>query len=60
MIFTRKNLLTGPQGLLIRFMVWGLVEVLLNYAGIDDLADYSEFLFDRPVAVMSQSHLLNR
>jgi hypothetical protein len=30
---------------------WIVVEIILNIVGIDDLADYSEFLFEQPVHV---------
>ncbi len=32
-------------------ILWVVVEVILNVAGIDDLASYSEFLFEQPVHV---------
>lgn len=33
--------------LLIRGAIWLLIELLLTLCGMDDLADYSEFLSDR-------------
>ena len=30
-----------------RIMMWLVLEVLLNLAGTDNLADYSEFIFER-------------
>lgn len=41
--------------LLPRLLFWLAAEILLNYAGIDDLADYSEFLFEKPIAVIAQN-----
>lgn len=35
------------QQLLVSLGLWLIAEVFLNLAGIDDLADYSEYLFDR-------------
>ena len=35
---------------LVRAVVWVAAEVLLNCVGIDDLADYSEFIFERHVS----------
>lgn len=32
---------------LVRTVVWVSAEILLNCLGIDDLADYSEFVFER-------------
>ena len=32
---------------LYRVMVWLAAEVILNCVGLDDLADYSEFVFER-------------
>ena len=31
----------------IKAMVWVIAEILLNFIGLDDLADYSEFIFER-------------
>ena len=30
-----------------RILMWLVLEVLLNLAGTDDIADYSEFIFER-------------
>ena len=35
----KKNLLT-------KMFLWLLAEILLSHLGIDDIADYSEFIFD--------------
>ncbi len=32
---------------LARTVVWLVAEILLNCLGLDDLADYSEFIFER-------------
>jgi hypothetical protein len=32
-------------------ILWVVVEVILNIVGIDDLATYSEFLFEQPIHV---------
>ncbi|MFP4411967.1 hypothetical protein [Coleofasciculus sp.] len=34
---------------------WVLSEIVLNLLGLDDLADYSEFIFD-PEVIVSQHH----
>jgi hypothetical protein len=34
---------------------WILSEIVLNMLGLDDLADYSEFIFD-PEVIISQYH----
>lgn len=48
--------------LLIRGSIWLSIELLLTICGLDDLADYSEFLSDRyaafaqPVALFTLPH----
>ncbi len=37
--------------LLLKTVVWLVAEILLNFLGLDNLADYSEFIFDRDVVV---------
>lgn len=32
---------------LLKVMVWVVAEILLNFIGLDDLADYSEYIFER-------------
>jgi hypothetical protein len=34
------------KNLMFRTTVWIVAEILLNVIGIDDLADYSEFVFE--------------
>lgn len=43
--------------LLAKTTVWLAVEILLNFLGLDNLADYSEFIFGRNVANLSQPEL---
>lgn len=43
--------------LLAKTTVWLAVEILLNLLGLDNLADYSEFIFGRNVANLSQPEL---
>ena len=35
-----------------RVFVWIAAEVILSVLGIDDLADYSEFVFDKNIPVL--------
>ena len=35
----------------VKFVLWLVVEIMLNLVGIDDLADYSEFLFEHHTVV---------
>lgn len=35
--------------LLLQSLIWVVSEALLSVAGLDDLADYSEFLFDKQI-----------
>ena len=32
--------------LIAKVVIWLLAEILFNFVGIDDLADYSEFVFE--------------
>ena len=41
------------KNFLIRTTLWLATEILLNFLGIDDVADYSEFIFERYVIVVS-------
>ncbi|VEP15474.1 conserved hypothetical protein [Hyella patelloides LEGE 07179] len=34
--------------LITKLLVWLTAEILLNFLGLDDLADYSEFVYERP------------
>lgn len=33
--------------LLLRGSIWLILEIILNCVGIDDMADYSEYIFER-------------
>ena len=35
------------QKLLVKTTLWLVAEIWLNFLGIDNLADYSEFIFER-------------
>lgn len=37
------------KGLLFRIVVWLMLEIILNLMGMDDLADYGEFIFEKKV-----------
>ncbi len=39
--------------LLVRATLWLAFEIWLNLIGLDDVADYSEFLFERHVILLS-------
>ena len=54
MLSNNSRKLTNRHRLFPRLLFWVAAEILLNYAGIDDLADYSEFLFERPIAAIHQ------
>jgi hypothetical protein len=41
-----------------RIIVWFAAEVILNCVGLDDLADYSEFVFERNTTVFDYSYRL--
>lgn len=54
MLSTKSRQMARHHGLFPRLLFWVTAEILLNYVGIDDLADYSEFLFERPIATIVQ------
>jgi hypothetical protein len=35
------------KNLLLKTMLWLIAEIVLNYVGLDNLADYGEFVFER-------------
>ena len=41
------------QKLLLIVTFWLATEICFNWLGIDDLADYSEFIFKQPLIVLS-------
>jgi len=48
------------KALLAKTTVWLAVEILLNLLGLDNLADYSEFIFGRQVTELSQPELSHK
>ena len=40
-----------------KFFVWLAAEIILSMLGIDDLADYSEFIFEKNVTVLIAQEL---
>ncbi|NEO24510.1 MULTISPECIES: hypothetical protein [unclassified Moorena] len=40
-----------------KIIVWLITEIILNLVGIDDLADYSEFIFEKQVINFNSSQL---
>lgn len=42
---------TQRKQLLIKAAAWIIAEIVLNLAGLDNLADYSEFVFDQDLAI---------
>jgi hypothetical protein len=43
------------QKRLINLVAWVLVEIVLNFFGLDDLFDCGEFIFDSKVAINYQT-----
>ena len=41
---------------LYRVIVWLVAEIILNCVGLDDLADYSEFVFERNTIDLDRSY----
>lgn len=46
---------TQPKSSLRQLVLWVGVEVMLSWAGLDGLADYSEFVFNRSTHEVLQS-----
>ncbi len=44
------------QRALIKITIWLVAEIVLNVIGIDDLADYSEFVFEKEVLISVRRH----
>ena len=44
---------TKRKKLLAHIVVWLAAEICLSYLGLDDLADYSEFIFEKNLIVNS-------
>ena len=40
------------KNLLLKITIWLLLEIGLNFLGLDNLADYSEFLFERHLILL--------
>jgi hypothetical protein len=43
---------TQWKKILVRTSLWLATEVVLNFVGLDNLADYSEFVFERNAIVL--------
>ncbi|MDJ0589801.1 MAG: hypothetical protein QNJ72_07365 [Pleurocapsa sp. MO_226.B13] len=43
-----------------RIIIWLAAEIILNCVGLDDLADYSEFVFERNTITLNHSHRLSK
>lgn len=39
--------------LLPKILIWLVIELILNCVGIDDLADYVEFVFERNLVILN-------
>ncbi len=46
------------QKALFKITVWLMAEILLNIMGLDDLADYSEFVFEKTAPTVQISQIL--
>jgi hypothetical protein len=45
------------QKILIKITLWLIVEIILNLLGLDNLADYSEFVFEGKAMTVTSSTL---
>ena len=50
----RKPMNVQWKKLLVRTTLWLAAEIVLNFLGLDELADYSEVIFERNVIVLSR------
>ena len=48
------------QKLLVKTTVWLVAEILLTLLGIDHLADYSEFVFEKNIIVLISTNYLSK
>ncbi len=48
------------QKLLVKITLWVVAEIWLNFLGIDNLADYSEFIFERHEIVQPLLTIMSR
>ncbi len=39
--------------LIAKIVIWLTAEILLGFLGLDDLADYGEFVYERPITVLT-------
>jgi hypothetical protein len=47
---------TNWKNLLLKTAIWIFVEIILNFVGLDSLADYSEFVFERQIIIQTIPH----
>jgi hypothetical protein len=47
-----KTKQTQWKKILVRTSLWLVTEIVLNFVGLDNLADYSEFVFERDAIVL--------
>ncbi|MEM9117471.1 MAG: hypothetical protein AAGD09_06265 [Cyanobacteria bacterium P01_F01_bin.56] len=50
----QECVLTNKDKIFIRLLIWLSAEILLSYLGLDDLADYSEFLMSKAISPVHQ------
>ncbi len=39
--------------ILLKIFVWLIAEIILNFVGLDDLADYSEYIFEKNLVMIN-------
>lgn len=45
---------------IIKLIVWFVAEIYLNFIGLDDLADYSEFIFEKTISTLEVAIVHNK
>lgn len=38
--------------LIAKILIWLAAEILLSFLGLDDIADYSEFIYEKPITTL--------
>lgn len=43
------------QKLIVKLLIWLAAEILLTFLGLDNLANYSEFIYRQPTSILISS-----
>lgn len=48
----RYRHISHTNKLIAKIVIWLTAEILLSFLGLDDLADYSEFVYEKPISML--------